>query len=171
LAEHYASAAHERWATARRVTIVRFFGAYGPYEPAHKIHTRLVRALALESRPDFEIYGDGSNLIDAMWIADAISGLLTIGMPGRGRPTGVQTVDFAAGDPMSIETLVRRAAGALGAGDVELRRSGTAHESNEFHADPRPLEEAYGVRAATPLEEGLRAFAEFLWREQGRQAR
>jgi nucleoside-diphosphate-sugar epimerase len=162
LAEHYAIAARERWTTARRVTVVRFFGAYGPYEPAHKIHTRLVRALALERRRDFEIYGDGSNLIDAMWVADAITGLLTIGTTGLARPPGVETVDFAAGDPISIETLVRRAAGALNAGDVELTRRGTAHESNAFHADPRPLEEAYGVRAVTHLEDGLRALAEFL---------
>jgi nucleoside-diphosphate-sugar epimerase len=168
LAEHYALAAHQRWATARRVTVVRFFGAYGPYEPARKIFTRLVRAFALERRRDFEIYGDGSNLIDAMWVADATSGLLTIGMSGLNRPPGVETVDFAAGDPVSIETLVRRAAGALGAQDVELRRSGTAHESNEFHADPRPLEEAYGVRAVTPLEEGLRAFEVFLRGDQSR---
>jgi UDP-glucose 4-epimerase len=168
LAELYARAAHERWANARRVTVVRFFGAYGPYEPMHKIYTRLVRAFALEGRRNFEIYGDGSNLIDAMWVADASAGLRTIGVSGLRRPAGVETVDFAAGDPMSIETLVRRAAAALGVEDVQLARRGTAHESNAFHADPRPLEEAYGVRAATPLEGGLRAFAAFLCEKSDR---
>jgi UDP-glucose 4-epimerase len=164
LAELYARGARERWATARRVTVIRFFGAYGPYEPEHKIYTRLVRAFALEGRREFEIYGDGANLIDAMWVADATAGLLTIGMSGLDQPLGVETLDFAAGDPMSIASLVRRAARALGVGEVELTRRGTAHESNAFHADPRRLEAAYGVGAATPLEEGLRAFAAFMRR-------
>ena len=52
--------------------MVRFFGAYGPYEASHKIYTRLVRAFALESRNTYTIYGDGANLIDAMYVDDAI---------------------------------------------------------------------------------------------------
>jgi nucleoside-diphosphate-sugar epimerase len=158
LVESYARAACERWATADRVTVVRFFGAYGPGEAARKIHTRLITELALERRDTFEIYGDGTNLIDAMWVGDAVAGLLAIAASPPGAAGPVRTVDFAAGEPISVETLVRRAAAALGRPDIELRKHGVAHESNRFHADPALLWKELGVRAETPLEEGIAAF-------------
>ena len=97
LGELYARAAAERYATAARVTIVRFFGAYGPHEPAHKLYARLIRRFAVEREPTIEIFGDGTNLIDAMWIDDACAGMLRIGQDDRPARESVWTVDFAQG--------------------------------------------------------------------------
>jgi nucleoside-diphosphate-sugar epimerase len=44
---------------------VRFFGAYGPYEPARKITTRWLLALAAGQR-EFALRGNGENQIDFM---------------------------------------------------------------------------------------------------------
>ena len=58
--------------------ILRFFGAFGPYEPERKIYTKLVRAFALEGKDEFVVRGDGKNLIDAMYVDDTIDGILKV---------------------------------------------------------------------------------------------
>ena len=47
-AEHYIRAFLHHYQTPRHATIVRFFGAYGPYEPPRKLYTKLVRQFAFE---------------------------------------------------------------------------------------------------------------------------
>src|SRR5919199_4419605 len=56
--EHYVRSFHTRGQVGEAV-IVRFFGAYGPYEPERKIYNRLVRQFAFEREPRFTIRGDG----------------------------------------------------------------------------------------------------------------
>src|SRR5688572_12284628 len=56
---------------------VRFFGAYGPYEAPRKITTKWLQALARGER-DFVIKGDGRNLIDFMYVDDAVDGFLAL---------------------------------------------------------------------------------------------
>src|SRR5205823_5507646 len=46
---------------------VRFFGAYGPYEPERKITTRWMRAVMAGQRA-FTVRGNGQNLIDFMYV-------------------------------------------------------------------------------------------------------
>ncbi len=161
LSEGYARAAHRRYETAERVTIIRFFGAYGPYEPPHKVYRRLVRAFAIEREPSISIYGDGSNLIDAMWVGDACMGLLAV---ARSSPSTepVEVFDFAAGDAMSVETLVRRAANAFGVENVEIQRSGHAPERNDFHAQTEPFQSRFGCCSELSLEDGLRLYADYM---------
>ena len=74
---------------------VRFFGAYGPYEPDRKITTRWLLALAAGQR-EFMLRGDGQNLIDFMYVNDAVDGLLKL----VERPGERLTVDFASGSPV-----------------------------------------------------------------------
>ncbi len=56
---------------------VRFFGAYGPYEAPRKITTRWLQAMAGGQR-DFVVRGDGENLIDFMYVDDAVDGFLEL---------------------------------------------------------------------------------------------
>jgi nucleoside-diphosphate-sugar epimerase len=159
LGEYYARAAHARFGTAAEVTIVRFFGAYGPHEPAWKLYAKLVQRFARERTPSFEVYGDGTNLIDGMWAEDAAQGLLRIGLDARpGRPP-VWVVDFAGGRPVTVSALVKLAGAVLLGRDVTVTCCGIANERNAFFGDPEPLASALGVRAFTPLEEGLARYA------------
>src|SRR5688572_2157520 len=57
---------------------VRFFGAYGPHEPARKIYGKLVRQFAFERSPRFTLRGDGRNYIDAMYVDDTVRAILAI---------------------------------------------------------------------------------------------
>ena len=75
--EHYAQA-FTRSGRVGQYLNLRFFGAYGPYEPPRKIYTRLVRRFAFERVPQFTIQGDGLNYIDAMYVEDAIRGVMTV---------------------------------------------------------------------------------------------
>lgn len=152
-AEHYV-----RWFTraghVKSAVNVRFFGAYGPHEPERKIYTRLVRAFALERRPEFMIRGNGRNLIDAMYVDDAVRGIASL---LRERPPDghVETVDFAAGTPLSIEQLVRRAAAAFGI-EPRIAFEGDVPEFIEFRSTETTLRDRLGLRAEVSLEDGLR---------------
>jgi len=131
--------------------IIRFFGAYGPYEPRRKIYSRLVRELGIERRNDFTIYGDGLNLVDAMYVDDAITALLKVSDDKR----TALLVDAAYGQPMMIKELVDRAARLFLGRPVHLELKGVAHEAIHFKPDPAVLEHMVKFKPAVTLEQGL----------------
>ncbi len=141
--------------------ILRFFGAYGPYEPPRKIYTRLVRTFALERKAEFTIRGDGRNLIDAMFIEDAVRAVNSILTDGRG---GL-VVDFCLGEPYSVEELVLQAARVFGI-EPRIRKEGEVPEYIEFRPSPAAMREAFGFFPSTPLEEGLQKLARHLQTEK-----
>src|SRR5215218_6552851 len=107
---------------------VRFFGAYGPYEAPRKITTRWLEAMAAGQR-DFVVRGDGKNLIDFMYVDDAVDGFLAL-VKARGEK---RTVDFASGSPISVDDVVRAMAANLGV-DVNVRHEGHVPEYIEFRS-------------------------------------
>jgi len=156
--EAYVRFYHARRRSIDQWLLVRFFGAYGPYEAPHKIHSRLVRTFALEGKNSYTIYGDGQNLIDAMYVddaADAIHHILT----GSHWNT---TLDLCSGHPLTIEALVHAAGEALGLAPVQVKKLGLAHENIQFRATTRAIHEHYGFTANTPLAEGISRLRDFL---------
>jgi nucleoside-diphosphate-sugar epimerase len=146
----------------KQATIIRFFGAYGPYEPARKIYTRLVRRFALERKPQFTVLGDGENYIDAMYVDDAIAALLAVlDQPAA----GLDTMDFGLSHRETITQLVVRAAHTFGL-EPEIKYEGNSPEYIAFYIDPLPFYERYGVQPKVPLEVGLHRLAEHLRREE-----
>jgi nucleoside-diphosphate-sugar epimerase len=129
---------------------VRFFGAYGPYEPDRKITTKLLKALRGGQR-DYEIRGDGRNLIDFMYVDDAVDGFLAL-VKAKGERL---TVDFASGSPISVNEVVRGVAGTLGV-EVAIRHAGQVPEYIEFHSADTTMRERFGIRPSVPFAEGLR---------------
>src|SRR5436309_3427516 len=94
--ELYVQFAAERgWAEG--YVILRFFGAYGPFEPPRKITTKLVQSALARAR-EFTIFGDGRNLIDVMHIDDAVAGLVAVLQSDRIN----LTVDFCAGNAFDL---------------------------------------------------------------------
>jgi len=137
---------------------VRFFGAYGPYEPARKITTRWLQALAAGQR-EFVIRGDGRNLIDFMYVDDAVDGFLAL-VKARGQKT---TVDFASGSPVSVNDVVRTMAATLGV-DVAVRHEGQVAEYIQFHSVDAAMRERFGVTPAISFGDGLKRLTAFLGR-------
>ena len=137
--------------------IVRFFGAYGPWEAERKIYGRLVRRFAIERDPRFAIRGNGRNFIDAMYIDDAVRAILQLlATSGEG-----EVVDCASGNPVSLTALVETAARLFGL-QPEITYEGQVPEYIEFHSVDDTMRTKYGFVPAIPLGEGLQRFADFL---------
>jgi UDP-glucose 4-epimerase len=137
---------------------VRFFGAYGPYEPARKITTRWLQALAAGQR-EFVIRGDGRNLIDFMYVDDAVDGFLAL-VKARGERL---TVDFASGAPVSVNDVVHTMAATLGV-DVRVGHEGQVAEYIQFHSIDPAMRERFGVTPSIAFADGLKRLAAFLGR-------
>jgi UDP-glucose 4-epimerase len=145
---------------------VRFFGAYGPYEPARKITTRWLLALAAGQR-EFVLRGNGENLIDFMYVDDAVDGMLRL---VRARGTSA-TVDFASGAPVSVNAIVETMARTLGV-SVTTRHQGETEEYIQFHSVDSTMRDRFGFAPSIAFEDGLQRLAAFFERERhaaGRQ--
>jgi UDP-glucose 4-epimerase len=153
--EHYVRFFAERRGTVGSYINVRFFGAYGPYEAERKVTTRWLRGMASGQR-EFLIRGDGKNLIDFMYVDDAVDGLLTL-LAASGTSA---TVDFASGTPVSIDEVALAMARALGV-EITLRHEGEVPEYIRFRSGDTTMGERFGVRPAIPFDEGFRRFHRF----------
>lgn len=137
---------------------VRFFGAYGPYEAPRKITTRWLQGMAAGQR-EFVVRGDGKNLIDFMYVDDAVDGFLAL-VNARGAR---MTVDFASGSPVSIDDIVRSMASVLGV-DVTVRHEGTVPEYIEFRSTDTTMRERFGVTPSISFADGLKRLSAFFGR-------
>jgi len=158
--EHYLRAFAERRKTVKTYVNVRFFGAYGPYEPQRKITTKWLRAV-LGGQREFTLRGNGENLIDFMYVDDAVDGFLTLttaaGYSG--------TVDFASGSPVSVNTVATTMAKVLGA-DVTIRHEGHTEEYIQFHSVDQTLRERFNVKPSIGFEDGVRRLHQFLLKDR-----
>jgi UDP-glucose 4-epimerase len=157
----------ERRRTVGSYVNVRFFGAYGPYEPQRKITTRWMLALAAGQR-EFVVRGDGRNLIDFMYVDDAVDGLLALV-----RASGWSaTIDFASGSPVSVNSVVDAMGRTLGI-EVHVRHESATAEYIEFHSTDRTMRDRFGFTPRVAFDDGLRRLAAFLQQQShaaGRQA-
>lgn len=135
---------------------VRFFGAYGPYEAARKITTRWLRAMAAGQR-EFVVRGDGRNLIDFMYVDDAVDGFLAL-VKASGEKL---TVDFASGSPISVNDVVTAMAKSLGA-EVTIRHEGQVPEYIEFRSTDTTLRDRFGISPSISFPDGLARLSAFL---------
>ncbi|HEX6164356.1 MAG TPA: NAD(P)-dependent oxidoreductase [Vicinamibacterales bacterium] len=154
--EQYLQFFCERRGTVSSYINVRFFGAYGPYEPARKITTKWLQALARGER-EFVIRGDGRNLIDFMHVDDAVDGFLALTTAAGER----LTVDFASGTPVSINDIVATMASTLGV-EVSVRHEGTVAEYIEFRSADTKMRERFGAAPTISFADGLKRLSAFL---------
>jgi nucleoside-diphosphate-sugar epimerase len=158
--EQYVRASAERNATVGSYLNVRFFGAYGPFEPARKITTRCLLA-AMNGQREFSVRGDGRNLIDFMFVDDAVEGLLRV----MQTPEFSGTIDFASGTPLSVDEVVTTVARVIGIAAV-IRHEGHTEEYIRFRSADRAMRDRFGFVPAVPLEDGLRWLHQHLLQER-----
>ncbi len=161
-AEHYIQAFIQHRYTPRHATILRFFGAYGPYEPARKLYTKLVQRFAFERNPRFTVTGDGENYIDAMYIDDAIGAILSV---LASSPTeDVRCIDLGVGRGERVNEIVKQAAHTFGLEPV-IAHEGFSPEYIQFFIDPTPFSSLYSFIPKVSLETGLLRLAAHLKQE------
>jgi nucleoside-diphosphate-sugar epimerase len=158
--EHYLRSFARRGKTVGSYVNVRFFGAYGPYEPERNITTKWMRAVMAGQR-EFTLRGNGENLIDFMYVDDAADGFLKLtaaaGFSG--------TVDFASGSPVSVNDVVRTMAKVLGA-DVAIKHEGHTEEYIQFRSADQTMRERFGAAPGIAFEDGVRRLHAFLLKER-----
>ena len=137
--------------------IIRFFGAYGPYEPSRKIYTNLVKAFGVKKQREFIVRGNGKNLIDAMFIEDAVKGIVAA---ISSKKTNL-TVDFCKGDHPTVNQLVQGAASVFNI-KVGIKHHGQVPEYNQFYASPKEFEKLFGFRPEISFDEGLKKLEEWI---------
>lgn len=148
-AERYVRFFCERRGALKSYVNVRFFGAYGPYEPARKITTRWIRAVAAGER-EFTIRGDGLNLVDFMHVDDAVDGLLAL-VPAADFSG---TVDFGGGAPETVNAVTAAMARVTG-GDLVVTHEGQTEEYIRFRTVDDTLRTRFGVVPRIPFTEGF----------------
>ncbi len=142
----------------RSYVILRFFGAYGPYELSRKVYRRLVQRFHIEKDDHFEVRGDGRNLIDAMYVGDTVDALHKVICS---KVSNV-TVDFCSGTPRTIDALIREAAATFGISEPAIAKSGSVPECINFWASPDSMQRLFGGSPQTSLGDGLRHLANYL---------
>lgn len=144
--------------------ILRFFGAFGPYEPERKIYTKLIKNFALEKKESFSIAGDGNNLIDAMYIDDTIDGILKVIESNYSNIT----LDFAFCNPITINELVKTTARIFGIKNPDIKHENTVPEYIAFKADCRTFNKTFDFETKINLDEGILKFCDFLVRTKNK---
>jgi nucleoside-diphosphate-sugar epimerase len=139
--------------------IIRFFGAYGPYEPERKITRKLILSLleAGSKQVEFTVFGDGKNLIDVMHVDDAVDCIRRV-LQSRVKDG---TYDLCGERSMPINEYVKAVAAAL-QWKVKILHSGSSPEYIQFHASNRRFVKRFGERRGLSLERGVRAYAKWL---------
>jgi UDP-glucose 4-epimerase len=155
-AEHYLRFFTERRRSIESSVTVRFFGAYGPYEPERKITTRFVRAV-MNGDSEFTVRGSGENFIDFMHVDDAVRVLLAL-VAARGTSC---TLDVASGAPLTVNELVAAMSRALGA-PMRIRHVGRTDEFIQFRSVDTTMRERFGIVPRIGLDEGLKDLARSL---------
>ncbi|MAE43274.1 hypothetical protein CMO93_05865 [Candidatus Woesearchaeota archaeon] len=59
----------------KNYAVIRFGGAFGPYSEK-KFMSKLVKDIFVENKKEIEVYGDGANIINVMYVKDTIKALL-----------------------------------------------------------------------------------------------
>lgn len=157
---HYASEQYTKFfqksGRIKDYVIIRFFGAYGRFEPPRKIYTNLVKAFGFEKRREFILRGNGKNFIDAMFADDAVEGLVRVIQS----PETNLIVDFCKGDHPDINQLVKMAAQVFQT-KVKIKHQGQIPEYNQFYASPKEFEKLFNFRPKISLKEGLTKLYQF----------
>ncbi len=156
-AEQYVRFSHNEGKITEYV-IVRFFGAYGPYEPSRKIYSKLIDTFFVRGKNSFTVRGNGKNFIDAMYIDDAVSGIFKMIHSSRKN----LTVNFTRSQPITINGLVKTAGRVFDVKRLHITHQGTVPEYNRFHASAGEMQKAFDFTPGISLEEGLIRFAGFI---------
>lgn len=138
--------------------ILRFFGAYGPYEPPRKIYSKLVTQFGIKQQNKFTIRGDGKNLIDAMYVEDTIDGVKKVIASKKKN----LTVNFCSGTPLTLTQLVEESAKIFNVVDMSISYDGIVPEYITFRASSEKFAHIFDYKPSTSLKDGMLNLREFL---------
>lgn len=137
---------------------LRFFGAYGPMEASRKIYTKLIKSLSIDKSIEFIMNGDGKNYIDAMYIDDAIDGILKIIESNKSN----LVMDYCYGSPLTLTELVNTIGSILEIPGFSIKHIGKSAEYTTFYAATNEIESLFNFKPKVSLKEGIIKFRNHL---------
>ena len=146
----------------KRYLNVRFFGAYGPHQRNEKITTKLIKTFFIDKKNEITLYGSGENLIDAMYVQDAIDWILL----AVNQKFENETIDFGRASPITIKELALRTAAVCGVANPIIKWDAETASKEDYYfrlGDHwfRP-ETPFGYEFKFPLEHGIRRLKTWL---------
>ncbi len=155
--ERYIEYFSKKRGSISRYSIVRFFGAYGPYEASRKIYGRLVKNFGIDRNPNFVIRGDGKNYIDAMYVADTIFAIWLI-IKDDHAPA---LFDLTSANPITLSDLVLEAGKAF---EIEpiIDYQGEVPEYIAFQSNCQIFKNHYSFVPRISLNAGFTMFYDFI---------
>lgn len=159
--ENYIRYYRHRTGSISEYVIIRFFGAFGPYEPSRKIYNKLIKNFAFDKRKEFIVRGDGNNLIDAMYIQDTVKGVLNV----INSNISDLTIDLASGHPITINNLILTVARIFKVNRPLIIHEGKVPEYIRFEVSNKDFRKYFYYEPTYTLENGIIEFYEFLKKE------
>ncbi|MBI4566027.1 MAG: GDP-mannose 4,6-dehydratase [Planctomycetes bacterium] len=154
--EHYVRVFHLN--EGLRATALRFFTVYGPRQrPDMAIH-KFARAL-LENR-EVPVYGDGTTRRDYTYIDDAVAGIVG----ALGRDDGFEVYNIGEARTVELREVIELLQKHLGKTAVIRRLPDQPGDVKRTSADISKARAKLGYNPATPFEEGIRRFCEWIRR-------
>jgi UDP-glucose 4-epimerase len=139
-----------------RTTGLRFFNLYGPRQDPRSPYSGVIAIFLdrLRRGEPVEIYGDGGQVRDFTFIADAVSALRRA-MPAANARAPVYNI--CTGKGTTVHRLAETIAALCGTELIVCHQPPRGGEVQSSIGDPRRAAEELGFRARTGLSEGLAA--------------
>jgi UDP-glucose 4-epimerase len=134
-------------------TGLRFFNVYGPRQDPKSPYSGVIAILAdrLRARAPIDIFGDGLQSRDFIYVTDVVKYLLA----AMAKPSGAQVFNVCTGRDTTILDLARTMADIKGIKPEIRHLSPRPGDIRHSLGNPAAAEKALGVKAATPLRDGL----------------
>jgi len=138
------------------IMCLRFFTVYGPRQrPDLAIHkfSRLI-----EQGKPIPVYGDGTMMRDFTYIDDIINGVIA----SMRNCTGFNIYNLGESRPIAVNDLIGKIEKALGKKAIKEYLPSQPGDVEQTYADITNAVRELGYNPATPIEEGLASFVEWL---------
>ncbi|MEU0666624.1 NAD-dependent epimerase/dehydratase family protein [Streptomyces lavendulocolor] len=158
-AERLALAFAARPDAALSVAALRFFTVYGPGQRPDMFVSRMIRAV-LRGEP-VEVYGDGSQIRDFVYVEDVVRALLLAGAPARHPDDRAEVLNVGTGSSVSLNRLLSLTAELTGRRPDARYGPTRVGDVGATTADVSRARDRLGFRPATDLRTGLAAQIEW----------
>ncbi len=149
--EGYVRYSVERNQAFSEYLIVRFFGAFGEFEPPHKFYRKVITYFQKNPKEPYRIYGDGTNIVDAM-ISDDFASAFRVLIKSSKRNI---TFDLSQHEPMSILDVCKQTSRALNQ-TPNLQTHGVTQEKNQFYSIDDTMQKCFNWKPKYSFKESIR---------------
>lgn len=154
------------WGSATAVGVLRLQNVYGPGQSLNNPYTGVLSIFChqIQQGLPLNIYEDGQITRDFVLVDDVVR---AFALMGQAEPMPAEILDIGSGQPATILEVARKLLALLGAPADWLTVTGDFRPGDIRHAlaDIRRAADLLGWRPRTPLDDGLRALAQWSARQ------